>query len=724
MSSLSGGSPAVRPRPQRAFVASLVGALLCALSVSTAALAPQSAALGTVRGSLVVWGDAVVDFVAASTDEQAATNPFLDLRLDVTFRHPVSGMQFVVPGYYAADGLSADTGASSGGVWRAHLLPNVAGKWTYKAIFRAGPGIATSLDLAAGTPTAFNGASGSFTIAPMPTNAAGFHKDGLLVWDGGRYLRFAGSGRPFVKTGTNSPENLLAFKDFDGTTPTHAYAAHVADWTAGDPTWAGGKGKGLVGALNYLASRGVNSAYFLTFNVGGDGKDVWPWTSSSERLRFDVSKLEQWNRVFEHMDHRGIMLHVVTQETENDTGPLALDGGALDTQRKLYYRELVARFAHHPALQWNLGEENTNTSAQLLAFKDRIQALDPYDHPIVVHTFPTAKTGVYMPLIAAGALEGASLQILDVQTSHAETATWLSASQAGGKRWAVTVDEIGPPNAGVMPDVNDPSHDNVRRQALWGNLMAGGAGCEWYFGYAFPNDDVDCEDFRARAAMWDQSRIAREFFEQQLPLPDLQPADALASAVAVTGGPTTAWCLAQPGENYAIYLPLGGSPSLDVGSAPSSFEVRWLDPLHGGALQLGSIGTVRGPGVVTLGDPPHDTGRDWAAVVRRIEVANAPPKIVGVTVLPTPLHGGETFHITVTVSDPDGAADITSVQIHFAAPGPVYLGALPATAQANGQYLLSIPDMPKLPAGQWIVVPVVFDSAGQSTFALKAFGAL
>ena len=66
--------------------------------------------------------------------------------------------------------------------------------------------------------------------------------------------------------------------------------------------------------------------------------------------------MDQWEIVFSHMDRLGIMLHVVTQETENDRN---LGGSAgLNPIRKLYCRELVARFSHHLAVLWNLGEEN------------------------------------------------------------------------------------------------------------------------------------------------------------------------------------------------------------------------------------------------------------------------------------------------------------------------------------------------------------------------------
>ena len=42
-----------------------------------------------------------------------------------------------------------------------------------------------------------------------------------------------------------------------------------------------------------------------------------------------------------------------------------MDGGNLGPERILYYRELIARFGYHLALNWNLGEEiNNATTAQ------------------------------------------------------------------------------------------------------------------------------------------------------------------------------------------------------------------------------------------------------------------------------------------------------------------------------------------------------------------------
>ncbi len=63
--------------------------------------------------------------------------------------------------------------------------------------------------------------------------------------------------------------------------------------------------------------------------------------------------------------------------------PTLQDGGELGVQRKVYYRELMARYGHHLALTWNLGEENQNTAAQRKAFAAYFKAVDPYKHPVV-----------------------------------------------------------------------------------------------------------------------------------------------------------------------------------------------------------------------------------------------------------------------------------------------------------------------------------------------------
>ena len=208
-----------------------------------------------------------------------------------------------------------------------------------------------------------------------------------------------------------------------GKCPLKTWKSHVQDWNAGDPTWKDGKGKGMIGAVNYLAGKGVNSFSFLTYNAGGDGDNVWPFTDRNSKFSYDCSKLDQWGVVFDHATTLGMHIHFKLKETENDDNrrghkeaknskaPTSLDGGELGRERKLYLRELIARYSHNLALNWNIGEENTQSPEQVRAMAKYIRQIDPYDHPIVIHTFPDQQDKVYSKLIGnQSVITGASLQ--------------------------------------------------------------------------------------------------------------------------------------------------------------------------------------------------------------------------------------------------------------------------------------------------------------------------
>ena len=64
----------------------------------------------------------------------------------------------------------------------------------------------------------------------------------------------------------------------------------MQDWQSGDPNWKDGKGKGIIGALNYLASKGMNSVYFLTYSV--DGGPEQPLYETDQAYDGDVDKLD------------------------------------------------------------------------------------------------------------------------------------------------------------------------------------------------------------------------------------------------------------------------------------------------------------------------------------------------------------------------------------------------------------------------------------------------
>ncbi len=572
----------------------------------------------TLSGELKQWHCVTLTFDGPQTSEAAEPNPFLYYRLNVTFRR--GAKTYVVPGYFAADGNAAETGAAEGNKWRVHFVPDEPGTWSYRASFRRGPDVAVSLEATAGEPAAFDGESGSFTVGPSDKQGRDHRARGMLQYVGEHYPRYAGTGEYFIMVGTQSPENFLAYFEFDNTvdhlgaerkrTPfpdgLHHYAPHVKDWKPGDPTWRGGKGKGIIGALNYLASQGMNTFYSLTMNVGGDARDIYPWTSYHERARYDVSKLAQWEIVFSHMDRLGMQFILVTQEEE---GEQLL--GKLGTLRKLYYRELIARFAHHHALIWDLDEEMDRwryfTTQDIKDICRYIKALDPYRHPIEYVQWKAelmADEKTYGRLLGFPHFDAVAMQH-DAENTHAETVKWVDRSARAGHRWLVGLIEMNP---GIVPDEEDYWHDRARKFSIWGNLMAGG------FGTIFFNigahDDLNCEDFRSRDHFYDLMRHAHEFFTRYLPFHRMRHRDDLTPA-------PHDYVFAQEGEVYAVYLPEGGTTQLDLTAARGTFEVKWYDPRLGGALQDGTVRTLEGGGLRGLGRAPKEPSRDWAVLVRR-----------------------------------------------------------------------------------------------------------
>lgn len=300
-------------------------------------------------------------------------------------------------------------------------------------------------------------------------------------------------------------------------------------------------------------------------------------------------------------------MHVVTQETENDHN---LGGSAgLNPVRKLYYRELVARFGHHLALVWNLGEENNTPDADRKKIAFYIRSLDPYNHPITVHTQPNVTLKFYNDLLGDENFEATSLQS-DFPNYHKEAVILRKRSADTGQKWAIFYDEQGPANKGVLPDADDPMHNQARKEGLWGNLMGGGAGVEWYFGHQYAHMDINCEDWRSRDLMWDQTRFALNFFQIHLPFWEMNPADKLIEN-------EEDYCFAKQDEVYVIYLKNGGTTKLDLRNSKGKFDIKWYNPRKGGTMENGSVKSIIGSDWVEIGTAPSDKDEDWTVLIKK-----------------------------------------------------------------------------------------------------------
>ena len=582
-------------------------------------------------GSFKKWHPITLTFDGPQVSETGEDNPFLNYALQVTFRNGKETR--TVHGFYVADGNASETGATGGNKWQVKFSPDQKGKWEFQAYFAEGTNIGISEDCLKEKKKAIWKSSGSFEIVPPDSTATGFYRTGKLAYVGKHYLEESETKKPFIKNGVGSPENFFAYSEFDGTfdnggakTPTlseglHQYLPHVKDWKDRNTTWGENKGKGMIGALNYLTDKGMNSLYFMTMNVKGDGNDVWPWTDPDQQTQYDVSKLAQWEKVFTHMDGLGMAMNVFTQETENDA---LLNNGELGLERKLYYKELVSRFGHHLGIVWNLGEETNRTTEQLKSYADYIRSIDPYNHPIAVHNHvrvtgksiegrpldPIEET--FSPLLGYGNFEIPSLQLFDTLEVHREIKKWRDLSLEKKQPWTVYLDEIGHYDIGVTTDsATNNNYDQVMHSSLWGSLMSGGAGASWYFGgLDIANNDLSAEDFRKRDQWWNITSNAKKFFNDHLPFWEMQNHDDLLSN-------EKAYCFAKKDEIYAVYLPKWQETELEIGDG--AFTIAFYDPKKGGMLldKQNEGWKITKPNSVELSAYNGQSEKDWVIVIKR-----------------------------------------------------------------------------------------------------------
>lgn len=599
-----------------------------------------------ITGELQKWHKVTLTFDGPKTSEDADPNPFFQYRLNVEFTHEASGKRYLVPGYFAADGDAANTSATSGNKWRVHFAPDEIGEWTYSVSFHDYRYVSVSeyeTPHESAKTVDPHGSSGTFTIAKSTKKGRDLRAKGRLQVGDDRYLRFGETGEIFFKLGTDAPENLLAYADFDGTfhNDGHAitqadtvvkdegvktWAPHVKDWNDGDPTWGDEKGRGLIGAVNYLASKGLNAFSFLTLNIEGDDKNVFPYVDYDTLDRMDVSKLDQWEVVFEHASRLGMFLHFKMSEAENQG---LLDGGGLGANRRLYYRELIARFGHHLALNWNVGEEigewqgNPRTpplyTHQKIAIADYFYRHDPYRHHVVIHN-----GSWFDDIYGVSKFTGISLQTnkRDFSRVHGQALRVLEESAAAGDIWPVAVDEPGDASHSLLPDSLNFEHDNARKNALWGALMAGAWGLEWYFGYKNPESDLTCQDWRSRDNFWNQNKIALDFFQSnKLDYAAMESHDELIvdNPPARESGEGD-YCLAEPGQAYIVFIKDGDEISMKL--RKGEYDLKWYNPRKGGAMETGSVTSIRSrsnKGNYSLGMPPEADGKDWVALLTKAQ---------------------------------------------------------------------------------------------------------
>jgi hypothetical protein len=412
--------------------------------------------------------------------------------------------------------------------WRVRVAPNAEGEW--------------SLVTESEAPT-LNGRKVQFTC--VPSTSPQVH-GGVMV----------------------DPKHPRHFVFEDGT--RYFLMGYECDWL-----WALDLGKPVLSAteafLDKLAANGFNYvilntyAQDTTWRRGKTGADdfgpppLYAWEGSNEQpdhSRFNLAYWQHYDAVIDALNRRGMIAHVMIK-VYNKMVNWPAKGSA---EEDLFFRWLAARYAAFPNVHWDFSKEAHNEKdldykLQRIAFLKRN---DPYHRPITVHDDRATYD------------RGAYRGVLDYRSDQQHSAWHATLLQHRSQQaWPVVNVEFGYEHGpGGLTDktynvVQAP--EEVCRRA-WEIQMAGGYGAYYYTYTAWdvirPQDNPPgyvyfkhLRDFFAGTGYW-----------------RMEPNDDLVS---------TGYCLAEPGQEYVVFLNNAGPFSLKLEGLKAPLNAEWYQPLTG-----------------------------------------------------------------------------------------------------------------------------------------------
>jgi hypothetical protein len=491
-------------------------------------------------------------------------NPFTHVAMTGSFQD-VAGVSTVVDGF---------CDSPDGTVYRIRFMPRTTGKHRYTVMIKGG-----------GTERKFKG---EFAVGPAklpgpvrtdPDHPWHFVREGTgerYFWNGTTTYWVAGCDEATIERtlfrlaglGVNRIRAALAGRVengrawFEDVRPTENFSFLMGPWTAQRPD-----------------------------NIEAPGYDV---------TRFNVAHWRRYEKLLERAREKGIVVSVVMYVDGARPGvdPFRRDPGGEDEQR--YYRYAVARLAAFSNVMWDVTNEYQLFRDDAWAEKMGrvLKACDPYGHLVSVHGHGD------FHFRNSPWTDFAMFQSWDEWGGHDFMLNNRKRQAATGRFMPQVNEEYGYEDhypVGWGQNRKHPARcaDNRRRLA-WGMYMAGGY--QTTGERATPMGGwINGAGDGSMTMLRGYARIARFFREFEWWKAD--PHDELVSPGA--------WCLAEPGKTYAVYLPSGGGVKVKL--EPGLYKVRWYDPATG---KWNPLGFAAGPEWSLPGVP---AGSDRAFLLEKVE---------------------------------------------------------------------------------------------------------
>lgn len=531
---------------------------------------PGGLAPGTVTFSQSAADLDAYDFVEVSVyvSGRRARNPFTDATLLGTFEKADGPQKWRVDGF---------SDAEDGSVYRVRFMPPVSGDYTYEVQYRQG----LSRKTFAGK---FHARSGGRRgpIRVDPKNRWHF------VWEGtGEHYFFNGTTAYWLigwrdeHVIQSSIERLHQLK-------INRLRVTIAGRTSlyyGEPVMAGTSWTPFITAWPSRAG-----------NLGRPDDIYYPGFDYS---RFQVSYWQKFERALRFARDRDMIFSLVLDMNDSRVHPAPASD---DEHRFIQYA--IARFAAFSNITWDLGDDldQYRDDAWTHATGTLIKQWDPYQHLATSHPVDNVHQDRTSPWFDFTSFQEWS------RTQHAFMLAQRQRQQSLGRIIPQTNEEYGYEDHYPMwaKGLGSESADTLRRTA-WEIVMAGGyqtsgetarrgtnvwpdTGGGWMNG----RGDDTMTIFQGYAHMVD--------FFTSFEWWNTEPHDEL-----VNNGN---YCLAKPGELYAIYLPHGGNVTVELSAG--KYEGVWWDASTGRKIALAPL-NVTAPSWTS---PAAPGSGDWALLLR------------------------------------------------------------------------------------------------------------
>lgn len=464
-----------------------------------------------------------------------------------------------------------------GNTFRIRFTPTVQGKWSYRT-YSDDEGLTDK--------------NGEFTCVKPPAGVHGFrrrdkrHPYHFIYDDGTHYLLF-------------------------GTT----YYAIISN-AKGHGSWKE--------AINGIGEAGINKVRFRTCFIHGDRQgsnypSSSPYGETHDQLNTDHFRII--DTIVEYLFQRGITADLILFSSgSRNFGTLSQD--------ERYVRYMIHRYAAYPNVVWCLSNEWNYTGKNRSYWNKMgriISKEDPWmnnkDNLRMLSTHQQTRIDFQFFDVAWPTFACIQYGVRNKGYKETDENEW---KPSGGTKYHHG-DEWG--NEGIlfnlghdMPVVNDeygyagePDDESVRdgtqltrtkhRQIIWGIYTAGGYGStgDKYFYRDPPGRPYYSADWHYIAEYGDIKRLI-DFFKQ-VPYWEMRSHNDIVTSKG------RAYVLANPGEQYVIYVATGGNFSLDL---PAGDFVATLYNPRTGSKKF--IKNIAGPGKSFLATPENN---DWVVQIKK-----------------------------------------------------------------------------------------------------------